>query len=284
MQSPFITELNEQNFHQVLESSTQQPVLIHFWASMSQESVELLNPLRQLAQSYQGAFLLATLDCEQQQAIAAQFGVQALPTLALFINGQPIDGLGGPQSIEAIETMLAKHLPSQDELSLQQALALMAGNQHQQALTLLTQLSPDFQEQGEVKIALTECYIEVGQFDTAQTLLDSIPLQFHDNHYKGLLAKLELHAQASNSPEIQQLEQKHAKNPDDHNLVIELAIQYQQVSRNEEALELLWKILSRDLNAADGEIKKSFMDILSALGQDNSLAKNFRRKLYSMLY
>lgn len=98
MQSPFIVELNEQNFRQVLEGSMQTPVLIHFWAPMSQESTQVIPDLQNLAQQYNGAFTLALLNCEQEQMIASQFGVQALPTIALFVNGQPVDGLGVPRS------------------------------------------------------------------------------------------------------------------------------------------------------------------------------------------
>ncbi|MGR5543249.1 tetratricopeptide repeat protein, partial [Vibrio campbellii] len=64
----------------------------------------------------------------------------------------------------------------------------------------------------------------------------------------------------------------------------DLARQYHQVNRDEEALELLWGFLSGDLNALDGEVKKAFMDILSALGQGNPIAGKFRRQLYSILY
>ncbi|WP_139342970.1 tetratricopeptide repeat protein, partial [Vibrio gazogenes] len=67
-------------------------------------------------------------------------------------------------------------------------------------------------------------------------------------------------------------------------LACELAAQYHQVQRDEEALTLLWSFLSTDLNAHDGEMKKIFMDILSALGQGNPLASQYRRKLYSLLY
>ncbi len=46
----------------------------------------------------------------------------------------------------------------------------------------------------------------------------------------------------------------------------------------------MWTPLSRNLNALDGELKKSFMDILSALGQGNPIAAKYRRQLYSLLY
>lgn len=284
MQSPFIVELNEQNFRQVLEGSMQTPVLIHFWAPMSQESAQVIPDLQMLTQQYNGAFTLALLNCEQEQAIASQFGVQALPTIALFINGQAVDGMGGTQSIEAIKEMVTKHLPSQDELTLKQASDLIQDGKHAQALPLLEGLDENIKQKGDVKLALASCYLETQNYDLAKSLLDHIPLEYQDNFYKGLIAKLELHAQAANSPEIQSLEAALDKEPDNEELINKLALAYHQVNRDEEALELLWAQLRRNLNALDGEIKKSFMDILAALGQGNTIAGKYRRQLYSILY
>ncbi|MCG9683508.1 co-chaperone YbbN [Vibrio sp. Isolate23] len=284
MQSPFIVELNEQNFRQVLEGSMQTPVLIHFWAPMSQESAQVIPELQTLAQQYNGAFTLALLNCEQEQMIASQFGVQALPTIALFVNGQPVDGLGGPQDLAAIQAMLAKHLPSQDELNLKQAMDFVQSGEHAKALPLLQDLPEELKQKGDVKLALADCLLEMQKFDPAKALLNTIPLEYQDNYYKGLIAKLELHDQAANSPEIQSLEQALQDNPNDAQTAAELALSYHQVNRDEEALELLWKLLKYDLNALDGDIKKHFMDILAALGQGNPIAGKYRRQLYSILY
>lgn len=284
MQSPHIVELNEQNFRQVLEGSMQTPVLIHFWAPMSQESAQIIPDLQTLTQQYNGAFTLALLNCEQEQAIASQFGVQALPTIALFVNGQPVDGLGGPQTLEAIVSMLSKHLPSQDELALRQALEQMQAGEHLQALTAMQQLPEELTNKGEVKLAIAECLLETQQFELAEAQLAAIPLEYQDNYFKGLVAKLELHKQAADSPEIQALEANLQANPSDAKIAAELALQYHQVNRSEEALELLWSYLVKDLNALDGDMKKSFMDILSALGQGNASASKYRRQLYSLLY
>lgn len=284
MQSPFIVELNEQNFRQVLEGSMQTPVLIHFWAPMSQESTQVIPDLQNLAQQYNGAFTLALLNCEQEQMIANQFGVQALPTIALFVNGQPVDGLGGPQDLTAIQAMLANHLPSQDDLNLKQALELIQSGQHSQALTLLQALPDEIKQKGDVKLALADCLLENQSYDQAEALLDTIPMEYQDNYYKGLVAKMELHAQAANSPEIQSLEQALSDRPEDAQTAAELALSYHQVNRDEEALEILWTFLSSDLNALDGEMKKHFMDILAALGQGNPIAGKYRRQLYSVLY
>ncbi len=284
MQSPFIVELNEQNFRQILEGSVQTPVLIHFWAPMSQESAQIIPDLQTLAQQYNGAFTLALLNCEQEQLIASQFGVQALPTIALFINGQPVDGLGGPQELAAIQAMLTKHLPSQEEMSLKQALEFVQQQQFAQALPILQQLPVEMQQKGDVKLAMVECYLETQDFAQAKSLLEDIPLEYKDNYYKSLVAKLELHEQSANSPEIQSLETALANNPTDSKVAAELALSYHQVSRDEEALELLWSFLRKDLNAQDGELKKHFMDILAALGQGNAISAKYRRQLYSLLY
>lgn len=284
MQSPYIVELNEQNFRQVLEGSMQTPVLIHFWAPMSEESTQVIPELQMLAQQYNGAFTLALLNCEQEQVIASQFGVQALPTIALFVNGQPIDGLGGPQTLGAIQEMLNKHLPSQDEQHVKQALELIQTGLHTQALALLESLDPEWHQKAQVKLALADCYLETQDFDQARALLTHIPLEYQDNYYKGLAAKLELHDQAANSPEIQSLEQALQQQPTNLKRVHELALSYHQVNRDEDALELLWRSLRSDLNALDGEIKKLFMDILAALGQGNPTAGKYRRQLYSILY
>ncbi|GLT16759.1 co-chaperone YbbN [Vibrio zhanjiangensis] len=284
MQSPFIVELNEQNFRPVLEGSMQTPVLIHFWASMSEASTQLIPQLKELAQQYSGAFTLALLNCEQEQMIASQFGVQTLPTLALFVNGQPVDGLGGPQDLQTVQAMLANHLPSQDELNVKQAMEFIQTQEYGQALTLLQALPDELKQKGDVKLAIAECLVETQNFEQAKVLLDNIPLEYQDSRYKGLVAKLELHEQSANSPEIQLLEQQFQADLTNAKLAADLALSYHQVNRDQEALDILWRFLSTDLNSLDGEIKKHFMDILAALGQTNPIASQYRRKLYSLLY
>ncbi|MEF1311019.1 co-chaperone YbbN [Vibrio mytili] len=284
MQSPFIVEITEQNFRETLEGSMNTPVLIHFWANAQPESAQILPELQSLAQQYNGAFTLALLNCEEQQSLAAQFGVQVLPTIALFVNGQAVDGLGGPQPIDAIAAMLQKHLPSPEEQLLKQVSELLQQNEHAKALSIIQTLPTELQSRGDIKLTMADCLLETKQFDVAQELLSAIPLEYQDNHYKGLMAKLELHLQAADSPELQRLEQAFADDSENLELACELAVQYNQVGRDEEALELLWNILKVNLGAQDGEVKKTFMDILNALGQGNAIASKYRRQLYSILY
>jgi putative thioredoxin len=284
MQTPHLVEITQHNLRDVIEGSMTTPVLVYFWAPVEPESSVLIEPIKQLALQYQGAFTLALLNCQQEQAVAAQFGVQVLPTFALFSQGQAIDGMGGPQTIDAISALLERHLPSQDERHLEQAKLLISQENHEQALTLLATLQPPISARGDACLALADCYLATRQFDLVEPLLAKVTMEYQDGYYTKLQAKLALHLQASNSPEIASLEIATAQSPDNAQIALELATQYHSVNRDEEALELLWRFLSADLNAHDGEMKKAFMDILNALGQSNPIASRFRRQLYSLLY
>ncbi len=277
-------EVNQENFRAIITGSLQKPVLLYFWAPAIEESQQLIAPLKQLADQYNGAFQLALLDCQADQAIAMQCGVQELPTFALFSQGKPVDGLGGPQPIEAVKTMLERHLPSQDELNLSQAMQMVSNGDYSNALTILAALPDEMKEKGDVKLAMAECYMETNQFDVAAQLLEFIPLEYKDNYYNSLISKLELHQEAANSPEITALEASFSASDNDPNIAKDLAAKYHEVNRDEDALELLWTFLGKDLNALDGEMKRVFMDILNALGQGNPLANKYRRQLYSLLY
>jgi putative thioredoxin len=284
MQTQNIVEISQNNLREVIESSFNAPVLVYFWAPAEPQSTQLIEAVSQLANQYQGAFTLALLNCQQEQAVAAQFGVQVLPTFALFNQGQAIDGLGGPQPLEAISAMLERHLPSQDERDLVQAQSLIEQGQHIQALPILTNLAEPLASRGDVCLALADCYLETRQFDLVEPLLAKVTMQYQDSYYTSLQAKLALHQKAAESPEIAALEAAFAEDPTQAKLALELASQYHDVNRDEEALELLWTFIKADLNALDGDMKKSFMDILNALGQGNPLASRFRRQLYSLLY
>ncbi|HAZ75658.1 MAG TPA: co-chaperone YbbN, partial [Enterobacteriaceae bacterium] len=102
--------------------------------------------------------------------------------------------------------------------------------------------------------------------------------------YQGLVAQIELLKKAADTPEIQLLQQQVELSPENAELATQLALQLHQVGRNEEALELLFSHLRKDLSAANGEARKMLQEILAALGTGDALATSYRRKLYSLLY
>ncbi|PRD17276.1 co-chaperone YbbN [Pantoea coffeiphila] len=279
-----IVEINETNLHQTLEQSMQVPVLFYFWSGRSQHCLQLTSLLERLAQEYAGQFILATLDCDAEPAVAQQFGLRSIPTVYLFQNGQPVDGFQGPQPEEAIRALLEKVLPKEEELKAQQAMQLMDEGKALEALPLLKDAWQLSNQRSDIGFLLAEVLIELNRSDEAEAVLKAVPLQDQDSRYQGLIAQIDLLKQAADTPEIQQLQQQIAENPEDASLATQLAIQLHQVGRNEEALELLFVHLKKDLGAADGQARKILQEILAALGTGDALASKYRRQLYSLLY
>ena len=183
--------------------------------------------------------------------IASQFGLRAIPTVYLFQNGQPVDGFQGPQPEEVIRALLEKVLPSEEELKARQAIEFIEAGNHADALPLLKEAWQISSQSSEIGLLLAETQIALNRSDDAEAVLKTIPLQDQDTRYQGLVAQIELLKQAADTPEIQQLQQQVASNPQDAVLATQLAIQLHQVGRNEESLELLFSHLKKDLTAAD---------------------------------
>ncbi len=279
-----IVNINEANLHPTLEQSVTTPVLFYFWSERSQHCQQLTPVLENLAAQYNGQFILAKVDCDAEQMLASQFGLRAIPTVYLFQNGQPVDGFQGPQPEEAIRALLDKVLPREEELKAQQAMQLIEEGKHADALPLLKEAWQLSQQNSEIGLLLAETQIALNRSDDAEAVLKTIPLQDQDTRYQGLVAQIELLKKAADTPEIQYLQEQVAKNPADAQLATQLALQLHQVGRNEEALELLFSHLRKDLGAADGEARKMLQEILAALGTGDALASKYRRQLYSLLY
>ena len=279
-----IVNITEANLHQTLEQSVTTPVLFYFWSDRSQHCLELTPVLENLATQYNGQFILAKVDCDAEQMVASQFGLRSIPTVYLFQNGQPVDGFQGPQPEEAIRALLDKVLPREEELKAQQALALIQEGNHADALPLLKDAWQLSGQDSQIGLLLAETQIALHRSEDAEAVLKTVPLQDQDTRYQGLVAQIELLKQAADTPEIQQLQQEVEANPEDAALASKLALQLHQVGRNEEALELLFSHLRKDLGAADGQARKMLQEILAALGTGDALASKYRRQLYSLLY
>lgn len=284
MLSNNIVEINESNLRQTLEQSMSQLVVFYFWSERSPHCQPLTDTLEKLAQEYSDQFILAKVDCDNQQMIASQFGLRAIPAVYLFKDGQPVDGFQGPQPEDVIRDMFSRYLPKEEDLKFAQAEALMNEGNAADALPLLRDAWQLSQKRSDIGLTLAEALIATLRADDAEGVLATIPLQDQDTRYQGLIAQIELMKKAADTPEIQQLQQQIAADPDNAVLAVQLALQLHQVGRNEEALELLMTHLKKDLSAANGDARKTLQDILAALGTGDALAGRYRRQLYSLLY
>lgn len=272
-----------ENFQQVvLEESKARLVLVDFWAQQLPESVELRDKLASLLANHSDTILFATVDCETQGQIAQQFGIQGLPTAILVKEGQPLDGLSGPQTDEAIEQFLAKYLPKEQDLLLNQATALLAENKANDAFKYIEQAYQLDSERADIKLVLADVYLQTGKVSEADAILQTIKMVDQNSYYQSLLSKLELASQAADSPEIQALEQQLQDTPESIDVRHQLAAQYSQVNRQQDALEILFYLVQKD--GSDTTSKDLLLDVMKSLPDGDALANKYRRKLYTLMY
>lgn len=280
-----VLDVDQSNAQQVLiEESQNRLVVVDFWAEWCEHCKNLTPLLEKLAAEYDGKFLLAKVDAEENQMITGQLGVRSLPTVMLFKDGQPIDGFAGAQPESEVRALLEKHLPPPWLEEVSQAQALMTDGDLTGALDLLRQASKTAGNSVEVLLPLASCLIQLNRLDEAESLLQEVKLADQNDYFKTLMAQLELQRESAKSPEIEALERQIADNPNDPVLQLQLAVQYNQHSLHGEALELLLSLLRSDINFGDGEAKKLFLDIITTLGKSDPLSIKYQRKYYTLLY
>jgi len=194
------------------------------------------------------------------------------------------------QDTTSVTALLDKHLPPMWLQAFEVVKAQLAQSELLTTETL-TQLSADLKDillqadnLAQVQLVLVDVYLQLNLLGDAKTLLSAIGLADQDSYYQNLKAKLALAEDAADTPEIRELQQQLESNPADISLSIDLAKALNKAQRNDEALETLFGFLQKDLHAADGKVKQVFLEILTAMGQGNALANQYRRKLYTLLY
>lgn len=282
-----IVSINAQNLQQVLgETSQQKLVLLNFFSPQSPDCIGQAAILDKIAAEYTSHIVIANLDCDAEQALASQLaqqvGLQTLPTLVLLKDSAPVDLLAGTQTEAQIRESLSKHLPAQQDLLLEQAKQALIKSDLNAAFNYAKQAYEIDNTNVRIKLVLADICIQIHKLDEAQALIETIDSQDQDAYFNNIKAKCEAALDAKDSPEIQQKQQQVDKYPNDLELKEELSALLNEAGRKEEALEVLFKVLQKDLNY--NEAKPSFLAIIASLPDGDALAAKYRRKLYSILY
>ena len=281
----YIVDIDESNAQTLLiEESQKRPVIVDFWADWCAPCKQLMPILEKLAAEYQGAFLLAKVNADEQQMLAQQLGVRSLPTVMVIKDGQPVDGFSGAQPESAVRDMLDKHVPSPQADSLAEAEHLLAEGDIPGALALFRGAWEDSGQKPEFTMAYAGALITANRLDEAEALLSDIKMVDQDARYQQLMAQIELQRQAARSPEIEALEADLASDEQNHEIRIKLAVQLSSHGRYREALEHLLVVLRADRDWGNGEAKRVYLDMIATIGKGDPLAAEYQRKLFSLLY
>ena len=273
----------------VIEESKRQPVLVDFWAEWCGPCKQLGPVLEKVVRAAKGKVKLVKMDIDKHPTIPGQLGIQSIPAVFAFVNGQPVDGFLGalPESQVAafIERVTKDRIGGEEKDLLKSADDALAAGDAAGAADLYAQVLA--QDSGNVAAlaGLARSYVRTGATEQAKQTLALVPeAKRNDPAVAAAHAALEVAEQAKSVGPIADLEQKVAANPLDHQARFDLALALNAKGRRQEAVDNLLEIVKRDRKWNDDGARKQLVQFFEAWGPTDEATVNGRKRLSSILF
>ena len=273
----------------VIEESKRQPVLVDFWAEWCGPCKQLGPVLEKAVRTAKGKVKLVKMDIDKHPAIPGQLGIQSIPAVFAFVNGQPVDGFLGalPESqvTAFIERITKDRIGGEERDLLQSADDALAKGDAAGAADLYAKVLA--QDGGNLAAlgGLARSYVRTGALDQAKQTLALVPeAKRNDPAIAAARAALEVSEQAQAVGPIADLEQKVAANPLDHQARFDLAIALNAKGRRQDAVDNLIEIVRRDRKWNDDGARKQLVQFFEAWGPTDEATVNGRKRLSSILF
>ena len=280
---PHVFDATTETFEaEVLRKSLEVPVLVDFWATWCGPCKTLGPILEKLAGEYNGAFVLAKVDVDKEQQIAAAFQIRSVPTVFLVKDGQIVDGFPGALPEGQLREFLASH-------GVQPAEAANAAVEEvpldpQAQIAALREAIAAEPDKDELKLDLVLALLKTGEAGEAERLLDALPANVAtDDRAVKARARLGFAAALKDAPAPEALRAAVAANADDLRARHLLGVHALVAGDSEAALEQFLEMLKRDRAFEDGLARKCLIDAFRVI-EDDALVSQYRRKMSSLLF
>ena len=273
----------------VIEELKRQPVLIDFWAPWCGPCKQLTPVLEKAVRAAKGKVKLVKMNIDEHPAIPGQMGIQSIPAVIAFVNGQPADGFMGalPESqvMAFLERLTKDRIGGEAKDLLKAADAALVEGNPAGAADLYAQLLEEDNTNVHALAGLARCYVETGAIDQAKQTLALVPdSKRNEASVLAAQAALDLAEQAKSLGPIADLEQKVAANPLDHQARFDLALALNSKGRRLEALDHLISIVKRDRKWNDDGARKQLVQFFDAWGPTDEATIEGRKRLSSILF
>ncbi len=285
-----IKETTTQTFvKDVIEESKRQPVLIDFWAPWCGPCKQLTPVLEKAVRAAKGKVKLVKMNIDDHPSIPGQMGIQSIPAVIAFVNGQPADGFMGAlpegQVTAFIERLTKGQLGGAAQDLLKEAEAAVAEGDFPAAAQIYAELLADDATNVAALAGLARCYFETGAIDKAKQTLELVPEPKRgDAAVAAVRSQIELAEQAASLGPVAELEQKVAANPLDHQARFDLALAFNSKGQRAEALDHLIEIVRRDRKWNDDGARKQLVQLFEAWGPTDEATIAGRKRLSSILF
>jgi putative thioredoxin len=273
----------------VIEESKRQPVLVDFWAEWCGPCKQLTPVLEKAVKAAKGKIKLAKMDIDKHPAIPGQMGIQSIPAVIAFVNGQPVDGFMGalPESqvTAFIERMTKGQIGGDAKDLLKAADEALAAGDAAAAAEVYAQVLTEDAANVPALAGLARAHVATGALDEARQVLALVPEAKHnDAAVTAARSALEVAEQAKSVGPLGELEAKVAANPLDHQARFDLAVALNAAGKREEAADHLLDIVKRDRKWNDDGARKQLVQFFEAWGPTDDATVNGRRRLSSILF
>ncbi len=273
-------DVGDDDFDQrVVQASREVPVVVDFWAGWCQPCLVLGPVLERLAEEHRGRFVLARVDVDANPVLATRFGIQGIPAVKGFRDGEVVDEFVGVQPEELIRAFLKGLVPSEAEGTVTEARAAERRGDHEEAEAgYRAALAVDPEHEGAT-LGLARVLLQRDGHEEARGLLGRLP---GSDEAERILAEAELRAAAPSGEEVAALRARLQRRPDDHEAALSLAA----AEAGTDPTAALERCL--DIVRAGGEgrdrAREIMLRIFQSLGDDHPLTNEYRPRLASALF
>jgi putative thioredoxin len=276
----FSTDASLADFQaKVIDASHTAPVLVDFWAEWCNPCRTLKPLLEKLAADYGRRFLLVKVNSDENQELAARYGVRGIPNVKAFVGGQMVDEFTGVLPEAQLRSFIDRLIPSPSEPLRLAAAEARAKGDSEVALSLLGDALQADPTAEAVQFDLADLHLDQKNIAAAQSILDALEFKTKDAaRMKVLQARLKI-VTAGGDADPAELRARIDANAADFDARLRLANALALAHDYRAACEQLMEIVRRDRHWQDQAARKTLLDLFALLGGDarfDDLVREFR--------
>ena len=282
-----IIDVSEATFQkEVIERSYEVPVVVDFWAVWCGPCRMLGPTLERLAAEANGAWVLAKVDVDANPGLAMRYGVQGIPAVKAFVDGQVIDEFVGAQPEPMVRRFIEGLAPKKEATWVKEAEAAEKAGNLQKAEAIYRQALASDPHEARALLGLGRVLFQQGRLQEAKTFLEQIPL--HEvaarEDAEKWLAQIEFREQAQAIGGLQAAREQFQANPNDLDARYNFAIALAAGGHYEDALRHLLAIVKQDRAYRNDAARRAMVAIFKILGEENPLTREYRSKLAMAIF